>query len=233
MKAVILAAGEGVRMRPLTLTTPKPLLHLAGKPLLKHIVEALPPTVSELIIVVGYRGDQIKNYCGNEFLGHAVHYVTQNERTGNYRALELAKPFLAPDEPFGLFFADDLIDRASIAKCLSRPPAIVASRVAHPERFGVITLNADGTVEEIVEKPKVPHSNLVTTSAYALTCDIFRYQPTPHPLNGEFYLATALAQMAREYSIAVVETKFWIPIGTPEDLARAEAILKEDQTARS
>ncbi|MFH1161914.1 MAG: sugar phosphate nucleotidyltransferase [Candidatus Jorgensenbacteria bacterium] len=226
MKAVILAAGEGVRMRPLTLTTPKSLVPLLGKPLLRHIVEALPPSVVELIIVTGYRGDQIKEYCGPEFLGRPVTYVAQTERKGTYHALELCKPYLSKNDAFAFLYSDDLTDAASIAECLSRPLAIVASHAEHPERFGVITLNADGTIREIEEKPAAPRSNLVTTATHMITPDIFNYPPVPHPANGEYYFATALGAMAREHPIEVVETKLWIPIGTPGDLARAETILK-------
>lgn len=220
-------------MRPLTLTTPKPLLPLAGKPLLRRLVEALPPTVDELIIVVGYRGDQIKAYCGTEFLGRPVTYVTQTKRKGIYQALELCKPLLSRDEPFALFFADDILDATTIAECLAHPLAAVISRVEHPERYGVVTLNPDRTIRDVIEKPEAPTSNLVLTTAYTLTPLIFRYRPPRHPASGEFYISTALGAMAREHPIATVEAKLWIPIGTPEDLARAEAILKEDQAARS
>lgn len=232
MKAVILAAGEGVRMRPLTLDTPKPLLPLAGKPLLQHLVEMLPPSVDELILVVGYRGEQIKDYCGTAFLGHPITYVTQTERKGTYHALELCKPYLAPDKPFAFFFSDDLLDPAAIAECLSYPCAVVASRVERPERFGVIELNPDGTIRDIVEKPEHPLTDLATTTAFSITPHIFRYPPAPHPRTGEYYFSTALSAMAKEHPIRVVKTKFWFPIGTPEDMVLAETILK-DQASRS
>ena len=77
MKAVILAAGEGVRMRPLTLRTPKPLLQVAGRPLLEHIIYALPKDINELIVVIGYLGDQIKNFLGNEYHGLKIQYIWQ------------------------------------------------------------------------------------------------------------------------------------------------------------
>ncbi len=79
MQAVILAAGEGVRMRPLTLTKPKPLLEVLGKPLIRYATEGLPKEVTELIIVLGYRGEQIKAYCGTSFCGRTVTYVWQKQ----------------------------------------------------------------------------------------------------------------------------------------------------------
>lgn len=222
MKAVIVAAGEGVRMRPLTLTTPKPLLTLRGKSLLRHVAEALPASVDELILVIGYRGDQIKEHCGVEFLGRKVIYVTQTERNGTFHALELCKAHLPAQESFAFLYADDYLDPASVAECLSYPRAVVAARAEHPERFGVITLNKDGTVKNIEEKPVAPRSNLVLGPVCVVTPDIFRYAPPPHPASGERYFASALGMMAEEYPVKVVEAKLWIPIGTPEDLTRAE-----------
>lgn len=232
MKAIILAAGEGVRMRPLTLTTPKPLLSLAGKPLLHRLVEALPEKVDELVFVIGYRGEQIKEYCGDRFLGRPVAYVTQPERRGTFHALELCEPLLRGGEPFAFFYADDLLDAETVAACLAHPLAAVTTQVEHPERFGVVTLNPDGTIRDIVEKPTSPTSNLVLTTAYTLTPHIFRYRPAPHPASGEYYLSTALGAMAKEHPVRAVTAKLWVPIGTPEDLARAEALLSA-QSPRS
>src|SRR3989338_8468553 len=116
MQAVILAAGEGVRMRPLTLTTPKPLLEVAGKFLLRHIVEALPSEVDELVIVIGYLGDQIKNYCGTEFCGKKVSYVWQKEKTGTGKALFLCEPLVRGR--FFMLYADDILGAEGLRECL-------------------------------------------------------------------------------------------------------------------
>ena len=111
MKAVILAAGEGVRMRPLTLKKPKPLLELAGKSLLHHIWELLPNKINEVILVVGYKARMIKKYLGKSFLGKKIVYVHQKTKKGTADALFLAKPYLNPKEKFLLLYADDLHDK--------------------------------------------------------------------------------------------------------------------------
>ena len=75
MQCVILAAGKGERMRPLTNDRPKPLVLVLGRPLLEHIIEALPAAIDEIILVVGYRGEQIQKHFGTEYGGRRVHYV--------------------------------------------------------------------------------------------------------------------------------------------------------------
>ena len=90
MKAIVLAAGEGRRMRPLTENIPKPLLQIQDRPLIEHIVERLPEEVDELIIVVGYLGEMIKQYCSDNFLGRPITYVEQSA------PLALIMPFLSP-----------------------------------------------------------------------------------------------------------------------------------------
>src|SRR3989344_539802 len=98
MKAIILAAGEGIRMRPLTNNTPKPMLLLKGKPLLEHIIESLPKQVNEIILVVGYLHHQIHNHFHHFFEGFKIDYVIQSEKTGTYDALKLCSHLLDDNE---------------------------------------------------------------------------------------------------------------------------------------
>lgn len=227
MKAIILAAGEGVRMRPLTLTIPKPLLKVASQPLLYHLVSKFPPEIDELIIVIGYLGEQIQNYCGNEFLGRPVSYVWQKEKRGTYDALALCQPLLKRKECFFLFYADDLIDAESIKNCLKYELAATAKIMPESElrRFGIVNIDENGFIKEIEEKPENPRSNLALASCYLLNTDIFKYPPAVNVKSGEYYLVDAIAQMAKDYKIAVVPIDFWFPIATPEDIQKAEEII--------
>lgn len=224
MQGIILAAGRDTRMGTLTGRTPKPLLAVAGKPLLYHIVAALPRTIDRLVIVVGHLGEHIQAYCGTKFHGRPVDYVEQREPRGTYHALECARTHIG-HTPFALFFGDDLFDLATIRKLIVHPLAALTARARQPERFGVVTLASGSYIRSIEEKPTRPTSNLVLTSACVLTRDIFRFSPEPHPHTGEYYLSHAISRMASKHPIKAVEADYWIPVGTPEDLARAERVL--------
>lgn len=222
MQCVILAAGKGTRLRPLTDNCPKPLVHVAGKPLLDHIVGALPSAVDELIIVTGYLGEQIRAYCGEEFHGRKVRYVEQTVQDGTGRALWLCKDML--QGRFLFMFADDMHGKNDIARIASYTRGILTKTSDTPERFGVIVRNPDGTLAEMIEKPTHPPSNLVSTGVMVLDDHIFEFEPQ-NPVNGEFYLTESLERYARQYPVAVVEEDVWIPIGYPEDITRAETLL--------
>ena len=136
MQCVILAAGKGTRLRPLTENTPKPLVEVAGKPLLDHIIEALPTAVDELIIVTGYLGDKIKAYYGTEYLGRKITYVHQEEQKGTAPALWLCKDLLKGR--FLFMFADDIHGANDIARVTSYSRALLTMPTKTPERFGIV-----------------------------------------------------------------------------------------------
>lgn len=222
MQCVILAAGKGTRLRPLTEHCPKPLVLVCGKPLIDHIVEALPSSVDELIIVTGYLGDQIRTYCGASFHGRRVRYVTQKTANGTAPALWLCKDLL--QGRFLFMFADDIHGKADIARLASYSRGMLAYSTDTPDRFGIIVRHPDGTLAEIVEKPVHPPSNLASTGVMVLDQHIFEYEPTVET-NGEFYLTDVLAQYAATYPMAIVEEQTWLPIGYPEDITAAEQRL--------
>lgn len=213
-------------MRPLTLTKPKPLIEVAGKPLIYHLISKLPKAVDELAIVVGYLGDQIKNYCGGNFLGRKVNYVEQENPRGTYHAISLCHPHVhgGKDQRFFVFYADDLLDPETINEMTKHERAVVVQEVADPRRFGVIKTHKDGSVAEIVEKPEKPESNLALANGLLLDQKIFQYPP-PNTVKGEYYLSTAIAEMAKRHKLMTVRASFWFPIATPEDIGKAEGAL--------
>jgi NDP-sugar pyrophosphorylase family protein len=222
MQCVILAAGKGTRLRPLTDTIPKPLVEVAGKTLLDHIVSSLPSAVDELIIVTGYLEEQIKAHCGEKFHGRTVRYVTQIEQKGTAHALWLCRDLLK--ERFLFMFADDLHGPTDIARATSYTRSMLTYTTNTPERFGIVVRHPDGTLAEIIEKPEHPPSNLASTGVMVLDTHIFEYE-LKQEKNGEFYLTDVIAEYAKDYPIAVVEQHLWIPIGYPEDIEKAEKIL--------
>lgn len=222
MQCVILAAGKGTRLRPLTENTPKPLVEVGGKTLLDHIVEAIPSAVNELIIVTGYLGDQIKDHCGNEFHGRKVTYIHQEEQKGTGHALWLTKDLIK--DRFLYLFADDIHGKDDIVRATSYTRSMLTLATSTPERFGIVVRNPDGTLAEFIEKPEHPPSNLASTGVFVLDKHIFEFAPTTLT-KGEYYHTDMIREYAKKYPIAVVEQNLWIPIGYPEDVERAEKIL--------
>lgn len=225
MKAVILAAGEGKRMHPLTLDRPKPLVEVLGKPLIHHIWEVLPKAIDEVVVVVGYKREMLRDFLGSTFLGKRVTYVEQNEPLGTAHALRLCETHLKDEEKFLLMNADDFNGREGIARCIEHDMALLVHFVDDPRRFGVVVLNEDGTIKNIEEKPEHPKSNLVLTGVYVFTPKIFDYEAT-HTKNGEFYLTDMIEEYVKHHPMHIVESDFWVPIGYPHDIARAEEILE-------
>lgn len=227
MKAIVLAAGEAKRMRPLTNHTPKALLKVGNKTLLEHIVSRLPAEINEIVLVVGYLGEQITDYCGDNFLGRKIQYVVQKKSLGTFHALKFCEALIKPGEKFLLMYADDIHGQIGIEKCLKFDCALLIKAVADPREFGVVVLNSDQSVAEIIEKPAQPPTNLVSTGVLLLDDKIFKYEVPQRP-NGEYCLVDAVAQMIKDgQKVFAVESTLWIPIGYPEDLIKAEKILKE------
>ena len=227
MKAVILAAGEGARMMPITKTCPKPLVKILGKPLLEHIFDVLPDEIDEIILVVGYLAGQIKSYFGEKFGKFQIKYVVQSEKLGTAHALWLCRDLLA-GERFLMLYADDLQSKKDIEKCLKYPLAILAKEVANPERFGVIITGEKDNILDLVEKPEFFVSNLASTGVKVLDSRIFNYPARKHE-NGEYYITDSVARLAKEHEVKVVRANFWLPIGYPEDLKKAEAALRKQE----
>jgi len=222
MQCVILAAGKGTRLRPLTENTPKQLVKVHDKPLIDYIVEALPSAIDELIIVTGYLEEQIKDYCGEEFHGKKVSYLTQKEPEGTAKALWLCKDLIKGR--FMFMFGDDIHGKEDIARAMSYTRSLLVSSVETPEKFGIVVRNPDGTLGMMIEKPSHAPSNCASTGAMVLDEHIFEFEPMT-PVNGEYYLTEVIERYAKEYPIAIVEQNLWIPVGYPEDIPKAEAVL--------
>jgi len=213
-------------MRPLTLKTPKPMIKVCGKPLLERVINVLPSEIDELVLVVGYLREQIKNYFGENFGRFGVSYVIQEEKLGTYRALKLCEHLLNRGERFLLLYADDLHGTQALKKCAeSENPCLVVDENETPRKFGVVELAVDGRIIGIEEKPENPKTNLVLTGAQLLTREVLDFPARQHP-NGEYYLTDSIAQMiAAGHKIYAVKTDFWLPIGYPEDIKKAEKKL--------
>ncbi len=223
MQCVIIAAGEGVRMRPLTLERPKPLIPVLGKPIIEHILDALPSEIDEVVIVIGYLGELIQQHLGERWKDIPLHYVTQKERLGTADALMTAREQL--HGKFLLMNADDIHGAAGLHEAVQHDLALVVSESEHPERFGVVSQNTDGTLAAIVEKPAHPSTNLVNTGTMVLDERIFSYMPE-RSASGEFYLTDMITALAQVAPVAVVRQSVWLPVGYPDDIAKVEEVLR-------
>jgi NDP-sugar pyrophosphorylase family protein len=223
MQAVILAAGEGKRMQPLTFERPKPLVEVAGKPIIEHILEVLPKEIDEVIIVIGYKADMIRQRLGDEYKGKKIRYVFQWMPAGTAHALSIARPFLTGK--FLFLNADDIHAPEALEEAIKHPLAIVVAPHEEPHKFGVVKKNEDGTLHSIAEKPKEPEGNLVNTGGMVLDDRIFAERAQRHD-NGEYYITDPFSALAEKYPVMVIEQPLWIPVGSPEDIPKAEEILK-------
>lgn len=220
MKAVILAAGEGTRMRPLTLDTPKPLLKIAGKTLLDYIFEALPPEVDEAIIVVKYRADQIKEYCGKIFHGRNVVYTEGSELGTAYSFLSV-KPHLIEDR-FLFIYGDEIPAKEDISACLKYPAGILCFEVDDPWNHGVAVLRPDGTIAGIEEKPANPKSRLIANGVMVLNSKIFDCAPRKGEKK-EFFFSQMVDEFVKKEKVQAVKSSLAIGgITTPADIGRVE-----------
>lgn len=223
MQAIILAAGKGTRLRPLTFATPKPLLIVAGKPILEHTLNALPEEIKEAVLVIGYLGEQIKRYFGSEYKGRKITYIHQKKQLGTFNALKQARPALGGS--FLSLMGDDLYNQKDLARLLKFDHAVLVRKVTGPsEMFGVCLVRDRCLVKDILEKQSGLKFKFANCGAFKLTQDIFKekiiYGPT-----GEEWLSSMIGSLAKKKPVRVVEAKRWFPIATPNDLKNAHKFL--------
>ena len=223
-QAVILAAGEGQRLRPFTVTKPKAMLSIADKPVLQYAVEALAQNgIRHIVMVVGYRREQIFDYIGaGEQFGVDIVYITQERQLGTAHALAQAKD-VVKDE-FLVLPGDNLIGADTIAQFVGvKPNAVLVKEVDNPTRYGVVRTEGSA-VKGIVEKPKEPESNVVNTGIYSFTTKIFDL------IDAELDIPDVLNNMvAQGYTINVHETNgTWLDVVYPWDiLSLNDAVLRQ------
>lgn len=222
MRAVILAAGEGRRMRPLTEETPKSMLNILGKPLLERFLEVLPDEIDEIILVVGYKKEAIQDYFGDKFNGKKISYVFQKEQLGVAHALFLCKDLIKDGERFLYGYCDDLHSKKALEELIKYSLAALAMEHSDPKHFGVFEVDTSGNLLNIEEKPKNPKSNLVATGVYVLDSRIFDYDLVKDGEHGEYFITDNISRMAKDFDFKVVVADFWRPIAYPKDILAIE-----------
>jgi glucose-1-phosphate thymidylyltransferase len=232
MKVIIPLAGYGTRLRPHTYTKPKPLINIAGKPVLGHILDKLQGLdISEYIFIVGYLGDQIADYINSEYKLPA-RYVTQNEMLGQSHAIYLAKEYL-DDEPVFIVFGDHIFETDfKMVRNPTTDAVIYVKEVDDPRRYGVVMLNADQHVVSFHEKPENPPSNLAIIGLYYINSGkrllevLVKQIGDKRMTKGEFYIADALQYLVNDGMTFGIETvPAWLDCGNPQAVLAANRHL--------
>ena len=235
MKAVVLAAGEGVRLQPVTATRPKHLIRVGGKPILEYCFGALKASgIVEVIVVTHYMGDAIRQYFGNgEELGLQITYVEQAEMLGTGNAVSVVEPYV--DGDFVLVYGDLLFAPEAVADVLQlyeaeKPAAVLAVvPVEKPESYGVVKVASGKTVKGITEKPALGEapSNLANAGIYVFSKEVFdKLRETKASVRGEWELTDVLSlfiEDGKTVLAAEVSKGDWVDIGRPWDLLEANS----------
>jgi bifunctional UDP-N-acetylglucosamine pyrophosphorylase/glucosamine-1-phosphate N-acetyltransferase len=212
MDAVVMAAGLGTRLRPHTLTTPKPLLPVRGRPILDWALGALPRSVDRVVVVVHYLADQVRAYLDKQ--SHFKEWVTvfQEEPRGTGDALRGCRQHIRSDR-FLAVNGDDLYGAADLGRLASCEAGLLVHAVDEPRRFGIAFQKPDGSLERLEEKPNLEGRRLANTGAYLFPRRVFDIELTLSP-RGEYEVTEYVTKLAAAGRVDVIEACFWLPIGT-------------------
>lgn len=227
MDAVILAAGRGTRLRPLTDTMPKPLIPIAGKGTLPRLLDILPAAVSRVIIVVGYLGDKIREEIGDHSHHRQVEYAAQGALDGTGGALRWARPLIR-SERFLVLMGDDLYAARDLERLVDCERGVLVQTKTLPKDGMDVWSVEDGKLVDLISgnKGEVAVTN---PGAYLLGHEWFDTEPVLTPgKTDEWSIPHAIPQLLAKHSFQVVEASFWQMCGTFEEIAEAEKKLSEN-----
>ena len=233
MKAVIPVAGAGTRLRPHTYTQPKALIPVAGKPILCYIIDQLiENNIDEFVFIIGYLGEKIQDFVSDKYPDLNAVFVYQNQRNGLGHAIWCAKEVIEDSEI--LIVLGDTIVEGEIKEILDcEDSALGIKKVDDPREFGVAILNEKNSITNLIEKPKIPKSNLALVGVYKiketntlLNClneNIKNDQRT----NGEFHLTDGILRMIKNENVQIkgIHVGNWHDLGKRDILLETNAVL--------
>ncbi len=244
MRIVIPMAGYGTRLRPHTWSKPKPLVSVAGKTVLGHVLDGIAtvPNVEEVVFIVGYLGQQVEAYVAQHYPHLKARYVEQAEMLGQSHAVWLAREYLAG--PLLILYVDTLIETDySFLKTEAAQAVAWVKPVPDPRRFGVAELRADRTVARLIEKPEDMANNLVVVGCYyfrdgaPLLRAIETQMASGQRLQGEYFLVDAINNLLDEgLRMRVEAVEVWQDCGKPDALLETNRYLLDtgrDNTAEA
>jgi bifunctional UDP-N-acetylglucosamine pyrophosphorylase/glucosamine-1-phosphate N-acetyltransferase len=228
VKAIILSAGEGSRMRPLTLTKPKTMLPVAGKPIIQYNIESLRDNgITDILLIVRYKKKMVQDYFGDgSKFGVNITYKTQKDFLGTANAISYGRDFI--NDSFIVLNGDIILDNDIIAEIIAKydemkpDTLMLLTEVANPSAFGVVEIE-DGNIKSIVEKPKIEDapSNLVNAGIYIFNKDIFdKIDETKLSERGEYEITDSVSLQIADGKTVIGHTtnKDWIDVGRPWEL---------------
>jgi len=247
MKGVILAAGKGSRLQPLTYSIPKEMVHVCGKPLIQHAIDMFKAGgVENIIVIVGNNKGAVLDYLKDgEWTGVDVSYRFQTKLNGIAKAIHKAKPFVDDGEAFFVTYGDEIIEpkdkivseMIAIHKKTGAKCVIGLSPVADPQRYGIAKINEKGKVLEMVEKPttkddlerlKTNGQHLGANGVFVFDSDVFKYiEKTPVGVRNEYQITDSIKLMISEGvpCYAFVHEGIYRDVGTHEALLATEREL--------
>ena len=245
MKAAILAAGEGIRLQPITASRPKQLIKVAGKPILEHCLNALKRAgISEAVIVVHFMGEAIRQYFGDgKDFGIKIEYSEQQAVLGTGNAVSVVEPHMSDD--FLLVNGDVLFAAGALKTVVdlhqSEKPATTMAvvQVEKPENYGIVELENGKHVKRIVEKPSREEAptNLANAGIYVFSTEIFaKIKQTSATSRGEWEIPDAVTLIINEKKPVLgvnIASEDWIHIGRPWDLLEANSWILTRMKHRS
>ena len=227
-KVVVLAAGKGTRMLPITKDIPKHMIEINGKPFLYYLLTALNEAgFDNIAVFVNYKKEKIISYLSNHPELNAIP-VAQEEILGSGQTVGLAKDFVG-NENFIMVGGDNLWSARDLArfKIDDNLNYIAGYEVKNPEKYGVLVTKGDKLIE-IYEKPKEYVGNLISAGLYKFTPEIFdtvsKIELSPR---GEYEITDAMSILAKESKVNIIKLQdFWLDLGCPEDIPKVSAFLK-------
>jgi glucose-1-phosphate thymidylyltransferase len=232
MKAIIPVAGAGTRLRPLTYTQPKPLIPVAGKPIISFIIDQLLAAgVEEFVFIIGYLGEKIEAYVGEAYPDLRAEFVVQNPRAGSGHALWVARHTFADADEIIIFFGDTIVD-ADIPRIVkSQQSCLAVKKVSDPRAFGIVELKEGGKgIHRLLEKPRIPKSDLAMVGIYkikevSLFVDALNFNVSREiKTNEEFPLTDALMRMVeKDVRFDIFPVDNWFDCGQREVLLETNA----------
>ena len=237
MKAIIPVAGAGTQLRPLTYTQPKPLIPVAGKPIISFIVDQLQAAgVSEFIFVIGYLGEKIRDYIEQRYPDLNKKFVNQEHRYGTGHAIWSARDYLRGTDELIIYFGDTILEMDFNAMLQSPNSCLAIKKVQEPKGFGIVEFDQNNQIKKVVEKPKIPMSNMALVGLYkirevdqlldALGQNISNNLRT----EGEFHLTDGLMRLIEQgvvFDTCAVST--WYDCGKKETLLETNALLLDKE----